>query len=185
MLTVPIPERMKHLELDPRGYPIPVMVWRDNTGIPYFTINDTNTRFKIIRQELCSICGTKLFRGRWFVGGPLSAFHPNGAYNDPPMHLECAEYALKVCPYLAAPSYAKRIDTKKVKSENISSTTMFIDPTMMPNRPEIFVAVHARGHKVGPFPDLILKPLRPYIDVRFWRQGVQIPTPEEYHDTKI
>ena len=36
--------------------------------------------------------------------------HENGAFADPPGHRACVTYALQVCPYLAAPSYAKRID---------------------------------------------------------------------------
>jgi hypothetical protein len=105
MTKIPIPERMKHLGIDRRGYPIPWSVYRDPDGRPHFTIFNNVLRARGIRDDLCGICGTKLFRGRWFVGGPVSAFDPRGTYIDPPMHHECSSYALTVCPYLAAPNY--------------------------------------------------------------------------------
>jgi hypothetical protein len=37
---VAIPKRMRSLERDKRGYPIPFIVLRDKTGQPQFTIND-------------------------------------------------------------------------------------------------------------------------------------------------
>jgi hypothetical protein len=101
--TVPIPALMKERQVDPRGYPIPWNVLVDSTGKAHFTINDESLRQMAIRDRLCPICGHRLWRGMWFVGGPGSALHEHGAYIDPPMHKPCAEYALKVCPYLAAP----------------------------------------------------------------------------------
>src|SRR5215472_13925800 len=100
-MTTKVPSRMAHLPLDPRGYPIPANVYRDAQGRPHFTINDDRKRLEQLRRDACPICDQSLYIGRWFVGGPLSAFHPNGAYIDLPMHHECATYALQVCPYLA------------------------------------------------------------------------------------
>ena len=100
-VDVPIPERMQHLDRDGRGYVIPWTVFRDSKGKAHFTINDENRRQTVIGRDCCPICAAKLLRGRWFVGGPGSAFHERGAYIDPPMHRECVVYALKVCPYLA------------------------------------------------------------------------------------
>ena len=85
----PIPKRMQHLPRDHRGYPIPAMVWRDQTGQPHFTINDETVRYMLLIENRCSICGTALLPLRWFVGGPLSAFDPNGMYLDPPVHRDC------------------------------------------------------------------------------------------------
>ena len=103
---VPIPARMAHLDRDRRGYPIFFMAYRDQQGRPHFTINDERKRQIVIARDLCSICGAPLLRGRWFLGGDLSAFDANGAYIDPPMHDECVHYALRVCPYLASPSWS-------------------------------------------------------------------------------
>jgi hypothetical protein len=112
--SVPVPPQMAHLPRDPRGFPIFVMAYRDDDGRAHFTINEEPVRQRVIRRDLCSICGRGLLRGRWFVGGEKSAFHPRGAYIDPPMHSVCAHYALRVCPYLAAPTYATPIAGKTV-----------------------------------------------------------------------
>lgn len=194
---VPIPARMKHLQVDRRGYPIPWGVYRDGEGNPHFAINDEKRRMQMLGRDLCSICGTKLFRGRWFVGGPLSAFHEYGCYLDPPMHHECATFALQVCPYLSAPSYAGRVDDRTlrktgkgvvtldnkgaVKSVSTAmegeSTTLLMDTTMIPERPQLFVAVMAIGQMLRPEGMQVnIKPNRPYRAVEYWRNGQRLPT---------
>ena len=172
--AVPIPKRMAHLALDRRGFPIPPSVYIDTNGRPHFTINDEPKRQALIATDRCPLCGGKLLRGRWFVGGPQSAFHIHGAYIDPPMHNECAHYALQVCPYLAAPNYDKRIDDKTLPP---GDTPLLIDPTMIPERPDYFVAVMTTNQKsiinsIGMVQ--YLKPLRPYSRIEFWRHGEHV-----------
>lgn len=179
---------MRHLPLDRRGYPIFMGTWIDAKGQAHFTINDEVKRQRHITDDLCPICGQKLLRGRWFVGGPGSAFHDQGSYIDPPMHAECARYSLQVCPYLAVPSYGKRIDARKVDRRE-AAQHVFLDPTLDPQRPPLFVAVMASGarhimgemamsHKgkmVGKMPFVqYVKPHRPYIRVEFWQHGALI-----------
>lgn len=183
-----IPPRMAHLDRDRRGYPVSVMAYRDADGRPHFQINEETVRQRIIAEDQCSICGGKLLRGRWFVGGELSAFHPNGSYVDPPMHDECAHYALRVCPYLAAPQYGKYIETATLKPDDPLIGNTVIDPGMIDERPQVFVAVMATGHRkidgevrVGPLgvPFVqYLKPRRPYLRVEFWRHGAKITDDE-------
>jgi hypothetical protein len=108
--SAPIPPRMRTLEKDARGYPIPFIVVRDKTGGAQFPVNDFARFRECIGKRLCAICGKRISRGFWFVGGSRCFLHPRGAFIDPPLHLDCAEYALSVCPFLAAPSYARRID---------------------------------------------------------------------------
>lgn len=175
---VPIPARMRHLEVDRRGYAIPWGVYRDPAGTPHFTINDETRRQKIINDDLCGICATKLFRGRWFVGGPLSAFDPQGCYIDPPMHRDCLEYAMTACPYLAAPSYDKRIDDATLRKSG-QATPLLVEQTMLPGRPEVFVAIMAIGQTVHwNGIQSYLSPKRPYHRVEFWRFGTVLPQAE-------
>lgn len=175
--TEPVPRRMRHLDRDARGLPIPANVWRDAAGKPHFTINHTAISGQLLIEDRCGICGSELLRVRWFVGGPLSALHPRGAYNDLPMHRGCMHYALRVCPYLAAPSYARRIDAKTVR-EPVEKNRMFLDPSMDDTRPVVFVAVAATGQRVAAQPDLLLParifPMRPYVAVEYWRHGKQL-----------
>lgn len=178
----PIPPRMAALPRDHRGYPIPVIVYRDSHGRAQFTINDTPKRQRLIAADACPICGQRLQRGRWFVGGPGSAFDPDGVYLDTGMHDKCAHYALMVCPYLAAPRYEKRIDDALVPKDD---PEMFVNSTMDPKRPDVFVAVMAIGEKrhsikgntrSGRRFSLVrtMAPRRPYRKIEYWRHGVQL-----------
>lgn len=179
-LETPIPARMQHLPKDPRGYPIPSVVYRDAEGKPHFTINDEAVRQEHIVNDVCAISGKKLFKGRWFVGGPRSAFDPAGVYIDTPMHYECVEYALKVCPYLAMPSYKKRIGSGTVKDDSM----IFEDPSLEHGKPQLFVAVMCVG--VDYFRDRItnrvqyLKPKRPYRMIEFWQAGRKLSRDEAF-----
>jgi hypothetical protein len=172
--AVPLPDRMRQLPRDPRGYPIPHVVYRDGDGRAHFTINDTPTVLRVLKDDLCTICGQRLLRGRWFIGGPRSAFDPRGAYIDPPVHGECGHYALMVCPYLALPSYAKRIDDRTLAPDD--PIHLFADDRCDNTRPEVFVAVHARGQKVERrgLQQITIKPTRPYIAVEYWRHGKRL-----------
>jgi len=180
-MKIAIPDRMRHLKIDARGYPIPCMVVIDKAGKPHFAINDEQKRFRVIRNDLCSICGTKLFRGRWFVGGALSAFHPEGAFIDPPMHSECAHFALQVCPYLASPRYSAEIGVAKAKANAAALTDnmIIVDPTMMPGRPhsDMFIALMTT-RPIDVFDNLNLKPKPPYNVVEYWRRGQRLPDQE-------
>jgi hypothetical protein len=178
---LPLPPRMRHLPLDPRGLPIFAMAYRDPDGRAHFTVNDEHIRQRLIRLDLCSICGQPLFRFRWFVGGDRSAFDPRGAYIDPPMHDECAHYALQVCPYLAAPSYSKSVAGKTISPHDpitLSSPTAILSPSTADQlRPTVFVAVLARGQRVTQGATFII-PKRPYVRFEYWRHGAQLERAE-------
>lgn len=172
---VPIPDRMQRLERDRRGYPIPAVVLRDDLGQPHFTVNDTRVVQALASAGACHLCGERLGAHKWFAGGPCSALHPAGAYNDGPMHRECAQYALKVCPYLSrANAWSKRIDSKTIKPGTLNAAIVFQDPTMFPDQPAVFTLADCATytHRAGRF-----HPARPWREVQFWRDGLQL-TPQ-------
>lgn len=193
---VPIPDRMKHLPLDPRGYPMFAMVITDQSGKAHFAVNNENKRQELINGDLCGICGKPLLRGRWLVGGPASAFHEHGAYIDPPMHEECVHYALKVCPYLAAPRWAgtgigmKMYEQADWGEGDRYKPAAYENTTSIPGRPALFVAVMhvgqsyvyydtdenpllAREHFIE-----YVRPKRPLRRVEYWAHGGQLPDAE-------
>jgi hypothetical protein len=170
--TVPVPAKMKDLLRDERGYPIPWTVLRaPSDGTPNFAVNVEELRQRSITERLCPICGERLYRGMWFVGGPGSALHPRGAFIDPPMHRECAEYALKVCPYLAAPRYNGRVDDRKLSAAD-RARMIIIDRTMLPERPPLFVCAMTIGMTVTRTSYLV--PKRPWHTIEFWREGEKL-----------
>lgn len=170
------PDRIARLPHDRRGYPIPWNVLRAEDGTPFFTVNDDRKALRALREQLCPICGERLGRWRWFVGGPLSAFDPHGYYFDLPGHRECMEFALQTCPFLAAPKYLGR-DLLTHPEKLPPEARILLDETQMPDRPQLFVAVACdritladRG-ALQPY----LKPVAPFLDYTFWRHGKQIP----------
>lgn len=183
---VPIPDRMRHLPLDPRGYPVPVIVMRDSVGNPLFAANAEEDRQRMFRDDRCHICGKRLDRGRWFVGGHLSACAVHGQFMDGGLHGECARYALKVCPYMAAPTYGRLVGPHQLKNHR-SEAVILHDDTATNTRPEFFVAlmavaqqpsyatVHGFGHRrfvrlVRPRPGSVRR-------VELWRHGELITDP--------
>lgn len=103
----PLPDRMKALPLDHRGYPVPFFVkW--NNGVPDFRLLDEEKFIRCLKFEVCSICGDKLGIHRTFAGGPMNAIQQISG--EPPMHHDCALFAVKSCPFLLHP-LAKRRDS--------------------------------------------------------------------------
>lgn len=164
-----LPWRMMGLKRDKRSYPVPFIVFLDDDGEPHFTINDARKALRCKTEDVCAICGQKLLRGRWFIGGPMSALAPTGAYIDPPLHHECMQFAASVCPYLISAKYRKRIDGATLDMDKAKSVVGLYDPTVMPERPPIFVGVMAIGQTYTPNGYVV--PRRPYRKMEFWRNG--------------
>ena len=174
------PERIARLEHDKRGYPIPWNVLRGDDGTPFFIINDDRKAYHALLRDLCPICGERLGRWKWFVGGLRSAFDPAGCYFDLPGHRECIEYALQVCPYLAIPKYLRHADAIAHPEKLPVGHGILLDETVIPDRPEVMVAVCARRIELldrGPLQPY-LKPVKPFDDWTYWRHGKQIDEAE-------
>ena len=175
-----IPQRIARLDTDERGYPIPWSVLRNDDGDPFFTVNDDRKTWQALCEGLCPLCGERLGKWKWFVGGPRSAFDAHGWYIDLPGHRECMEYALGTCPYLAAPRYLGRIDV--VNPEKLPpDATLLLDRTIISDRPEVFVATASAGMETLPRGGLLqplVRPARPLVEWTFWRHGKQITLDE-------
>jgi hypothetical protein len=140
-LAVEVPKSLRTRPKDPRGYPIPWIVYVEPSGKPQFTINDPSKVEDCIRKRLCGLCGKRIVGSFWFIGGMRCFTHEHGAFIDPPMHEHCARYAIRVCPFLGAPSYGKRIDDKKLSRDAPTDGGLRVlvkDTTMPDDRPELF-----------------------------------------------
>lgn len=174
-----LPDRIARLPRDRRGYPVPWNALRGVDDAPIFTVNDDRKGWRAFREQLCPICGERLGRWRWFVGGPLSAFDEHGWFLDQSAHHECVRFALQTCPYLAAPRYLGRIDVAD-PAKLPPEARILLDETQIPERPEVLVAVSGEKIQVQVRGPLIpyTRPSRPFLGYEFWRHGRQI-TEEE------
>jgi hypothetical protein len=175
-----LPARIQRLPKDRRGYPIPWNVLRGLDGEPFFVVNNDVKHFEALRRELCPICGETLGKWKWFVGGPRSAFDPHGWYLDLPGHQECEEFALATCPYLSAPRYLREVKIPSSKEKNLPPQAIFIDETVLPDRPEIFVSVASRWIDIQDRSPLLpyVRPVPPFLAFKFWRHGSQLSPAE-------
>ena len=169
---------MQALEKDHRGFPIPFIVMRDPAGKPLFTVNDSRKVNEVVKTLSCAICGEPLGDDMWVAGGPMSAFHPHGAYIDTPIHHECGQYALQVCPYLAVSAYSGKADVDKLNDKFGSDTVIFVDPTVLADRPPMFVFAKISGYSRD---NGYVHPHKPFLDIEFWNEGVKL-TEEQGRD---
>ena len=109
------------------------------------------------------------------VGGIKSAFHPNGAYMDLPVHKQCGEYALEVCPHLASKSYNSKLTIEKLQENLDGENISLVDHTQDPVRPSVFVFIKISDymwHFTGGVNDPIyIITNKPYESIYFWNNG--------------
>lgn len=113
-MSIEVPARMAKLPRNKAGYVVPWFVAEIN-GEPDFRVVRVDGCADAVRFELCWLCGQHL--GRWsaFVIGPMCSVNRVSA--EPPSHIECAEYAVQVCPFLSRPSMRRRDNGKPVEAE--------------------------------------------------------------------
>lgn len=188
--SVPIPARMRHLPKDARGYPAAVIVMTTDDGAPIFAANDEGERQRMFKQDRCHVCGDRLLRGRWFVGGCLSTCAEHGLILDGGMHSECAAYALAVCPYLAAPNYGRLVGRQQLAKSDRANVMVMDTGTDGNPRPDMFVALmavaeeYSHGSAMPGIAEMeIIYGVRPkpgaVRQVELWRHGRQISDPVE------
>lgn len=100
-----MPRRWLKLPIEERGYPVPYFVGQLD-GKWDFRIMDADKLHAAIRHRKCWLCGEELGRYQTFVIGPMCAINRSSA--EPPCHLECAQYAVRVCPFLTLPKAKRR-----------------------------------------------------------------------------
>lgn len=101
---IKVPAAVARLQVDPvRGVPVPYFVaWVD--GSPDFRVTDKLR--DAVRFDLCWVCGQRRGRHGTFVIGPMCAVNRNTA--EPPCHLDCAVWAVQVCPFMLNPDRRRR-----------------------------------------------------------------------------
>lgn len=94
-----IPDRLKSLKVDPRGYPIPFFIPIDKDGKPDFKYMDARKQMICVKYKVCMICGQPLNKNEfYYISGPVGL--KNKVASDPAMHEECAKFSLEICPHM-------------------------------------------------------------------------------------
>lgn len=94
-----MPARIAALPVSPQGFPVPYFVQQDPVD---FRVVRPEAFMAGAKQGRCWTCGQPRGRTFAFVAGPMCGL--NRTSSEPPSHRECAEYAAKVCPFLARPA---------------------------------------------------------------------------------
>jgi hypothetical protein len=153
--------RIARLPIDPRGYPIPWFVAWQN-GEPDFRLVRPNQMMKALREHVCWVCGERLRKRLAFVAGPMCGVNRISA--EPPMHLECAEFSARGCPFLTMPK-AERRDAKLPDG--------VIPPAgiMLKRNPGVAMVWITKSFTIVPVDNGHLIEMGPPIHVHWWAEG--------------
>lgn len=166
------PPRIKKLEIDERGYPVPWFVsWVD--GQPEFRVADGEKLQRCVREKRCWTCGDKLGRFFSFVIGPMCAVNRVSA--EPPSHTECAEYAVRACPFMVKPQMVRR-------DNNLPPEAMLPAGEMIERNPGVTLLWDCRSYTVVPMPGGILFNIGNPTNIRCYARG-RIATKREVLDS--
>lgn len=120
-----LPRRMRNLPVDSRGYPVPWFVGYVD-GVPDFRVVRPAGREMAITEKRCWLCGEKRGRFGAFVIGPMCSV--NRVSSEPPCHLECAEFAVKACPFLVRPHARRRESGYPEEAESADGNMILRNP---------------------------------------------------------
>lgn len=100
---IKVPELMSNLPLTEKGYLKPWFVKEDD-----FRVMDGQKAWLAVSKQNCWVCGNSFTPNEYaLVSGEIGAMIR--ACREPPCHVECAVYALQVCPFLLYPNAKRRV----------------------------------------------------------------------------
>jgi hypothetical protein len=171
MTDVPVPPRLAHRPRDKRGYIVPYAQFIDAKGEPQFKVMDDARVRDCLTRHCCGLCGQPMGRHVFFIGGHLCV--QNGYFYDPPMHRECAEYALRVCPHLA------RVKGRYGPIPEIAGARMVVGAMEATTKVETFALMHTSTFTWGRDRAgmVLIKAALPWLDVSWWRNGEPVEAP--------
>lgn len=154
-----IPE---YLKARPRwkGFPIPFTTLIKEDGTPDFRGTDQHRWAECVTKGLCGLCGQPLIYWQAFIGGEKCK--ESRLFFDPAMHVKCAEFAAKACPFIVGcKSYSIKTNQDPTAYRNISA-----------ERPTHMYLFKTRGY------DLVKIEEKVYIKAHPFKFVNEIPRPE-------
>jgi hypothetical protein len=165
-----MPERLSARPRDKRGLPIPFSV-KMIDGLPDFRVSDARRWRLCVDHRQCALCGRGVSHSLWFVGGPSCERHR--LFQDPGMHRTCAEFALRICPFLAM-SKAHYSDLERRPPP---PGTAMIAGTEDMARPDRFMLGAARNCHIVAVEGVPFIQATPWIALRWWKDGAVLSDP--------
>jgi hypothetical protein len=167
---VPVPPRLASRPRDRRGYVVPYAQFVDRDGVPQFQVMDDVQVQNCLTRRCCGLCGQPMGKHIYFIGGDLCV--RNGFFHDPPMHRECAEYALRACPHLA------RVKGRYGPIPEIEGGVVVVG-AVSTIKVETFALMHGSAFtwsrdRTGM---VLIKAALPWLDVSWWRNGELVEAP--------
>jgi hypothetical protein len=144
-----IPERMRRLPIDERGFLVPWFVAWPN-GKPDHRVMSSPKLRDAIKRRLCWQCGQPLGARGAFVLGPMCAV--NRVNSEPPNHYECAAFAVRACPHLSQPRAQRRGDPLEEYSEQGAKAAAGFGIKRNPGAIGVWVTKRWRVFEVPPHP---------------------------------
>lgn len=156
-----LPVRMLSLKIDDRGYPVPFFVaWVDVR--PDHRIVDPHKMVLCLNKSVCWLCGDILGTHKAFVAGPMCVINRTSA--EPPSHLECAEFAVRACPFMTRPMAKRRV-------ANMPEELMAPAGMMIERNPGVTAIYVTRSFTTRVHDDKPLITMGVPTDVTWWAEG--------------
>jgi hypothetical protein len=180
-----LPDRMKKLPVDARGYPVPWFVhWFHANGkalesidirpgpgdYPDFRVVDSRKMRRAVREDLCWVCGEPLGKFMAFVIGPMCAV--NRTSGEPPAHRDCAIFSAMACPFLTKPKVERRENNLPLPDE------IRVHPGMLVRNPGCTMVWITFSYTIHEDTNGALFRIGDPVDVLFFCQG-RVATREE------
>jgi hypothetical protein len=112
---IPLPPRLARRPVSERGFPVPWFVSYINGKWDFVNL-DPRKIGEAYRRNICWLCGEPLGKYLCFAIGPMCSI--NRVSSEPAAHRECAEYAVRACPFLARPAAKRNEKAHLGKSED-------------------------------------------------------------------
>lgn len=153
-MKVPIPEKLQGRPTY-KGLPIPYIAHIKPDGEADFRITDQEKRREVMLERLCQLCGHRLGKFIFFVGGPRAA--EGNQYFEPATHLDCLIYAMQVCPFIAGKM--EHAEVTDVQADN-PDVIVGVDETYTSVKDPLWVIKKAQSYGFWQLPSgtILLRP---------------------------
>jgi hypothetical protein len=144
---------------------VPWFVSKLDDGTYDFRAFDWIKMQRAVKQKLCWLCGQSVGRRMAFTVGSMCVV--NRVTSEPPSHRDCAEYAVKACPFLSQPRMRRNTVDLPEGAEAPAGEHLDRNPGAV----AIYITQSYRQFRPDPRKAGLLFQLGDPIDIAFYREG--------------